>query len=335
MTNRTVFAKEKIFYSALICILVICCFSSADAQKSKRQSSQTQPIKLPAVYVEDRFYVQPVTTGGAKLNFFTDTGGGLFIFAAAAEQLKLAKTSVKGDDGKTFETVALPAFKPAATIPELVGGERLFVFSSAEKSAIFADWTGMLGQKWFAGRVWTFDYLKKELLLRAPGDLPKHAAAHRVQLGFQTNGAGKRQANYPRINVTIDDEPIDLLFDTGASTELSAGALTALKDNRPAVRAASFVTASIFEKWRKKHPEWRVIEKSNPSGSEAMIEVPQITVAGFAAGPVWFTRKPDANFHVYMSQFMDKTIEGALGGSALKFFRVTVDYPNAVAVFEQ
>lgn len=32
---------------------------------------------------------------------------------------------------------------------------------------------------------------------------------------------------------------------------------------------------------------------------------------------------------------MDQQAEGALGGSALHFFRVTVDYPNAVAAFEK
>jgi hypothetical protein len=328
--------KRKFLYSATLFAAALCFALTANTQNSKTQTSQTKPVKLPAVYVEDRFYVQPVMLDGTKLNFFTDTGGGIFVFAAVAENLKLVKTSVKGDDGKTFETVSLPAFKPDATIPEPLGTNgRLYVVPALEKSAIFDDWTGMLGQTWFAGRVWTFDYLKKQLLLRASGDLPKHSVEHRVKLGFPTNKAGKRAANYPRIGVIIDGEPIDLLFDTGASTELSASALSALKDNRPAVRGTSFIVASVFEKWRKKHSDWRVIEKSNLSGSEAMIEVPRITVAGFTVGTVWFTRKPDPNFHVYMSQFMDKRIEGALGGSALKYFRVSVDYPNAVAVFER
>jgi hypothetical protein len=52
-------------------------------------------------------------------------------------------------------------------------------------------------------------------------------------------------------------------------------------------------------------------------------------------GPVWFTRRPDRNFHEYISSMMDARVEGALGGSALHFFRVTVDYPGRVAVFQQ
>jgi len=48
---------------------------------------------------------------------------------------------------------------------------------------------------------------------------------------------------------------------------------------------------------------------------------------------VWFTQRPDRSFHSYMAQWMDKPTDGALGGSALQYFRITVDYPNAVAVF--
>jgi len=64
-----------------------------------------------------------------------------------------------------------------------------------------------------------------------------------------------------------------------------------------------------------------------------MIEVPALTVAGFTVGPVWFTARPDRAFTEYMSQWMDRRVVGALGGSALQYFRVTVDYPNRRATF--
>jgi hypothetical protein len=69
-------------------------------------------------------------------------------------------------------------------------------------------------------------------------------------------------------------------------------------------------------------------------GAAPIIEVPAITIAGFTVGPVWFTRRPDAAFHEYMSQWMDRRVEGALGGSALRWFRIVVDYPGARAAFE-
>lgn len=134
----------------------------------------------------------------------------------------------------------------------------------------------------------------------------------------------------------VDGETLDLLFDTGATTNLSPEAVQALDDNRPAARATCFIAAVHFEKWRKQHPDWRGIEKADiiGNGREPMIEVPLVSIAGHKVGPVWFTRREDKNFHEFMSQWTDKQVEGALGGNALHRFRITVDYPNAVAHFE-
>jgi hypothetical protein len=297
--------------------------------------SPGKPLVLPARYDEHRFYVEPVTIEGNKLSFFTDTGGGLFVFSDVVDRLKIPILKFE-ENGRPLEYIELPKFKEGTSIPPPLGSRgRLFVFTAGQRRSLDRDWSGMLGQQWFADRVWTFDYPNKRLLLRSDGDLPEGDARHRVTLGFQTNAAGKRTTHFPRIQASIDGETLDLLFDTGASTELTETALAALSDKRPAIRATSFITANVFEKWRKRHPQWRVIEGAEKGSNEAMIEVPKIEVAGYAVGPVWFTRRADKNFHEYMSQWMDKRIEGALGGNALYHFRVSVDYPRALAVFEK
>ena len=89
----------------------------------------------------------------------------------------------------------------------------------------------------------------------------------------------------------------------------------------------------MFERWRKRHPDWRVIANADAVPGMSAIEVPRLSVAGFDVGPVWFTQRPDRSFHSYMAQWMDKPTDGALGGSALQYVRVTVDYPNGIAVF--
>jgi len=66
-----------------------------------------------------------------------------------------------------------------------------------------------------------------------------------------------------------------------------------------------------------------------------LIQVANVRVAGHDTGPAWFATRPDGNFHNYMSQWMDKRVEGALGGSALQSFRITVDYPGGAATFER
>ena len=135
----------------------------------------------------------------------------------------------------------------------------------------------------------------------------------------------------------VDGQEISLLFDAGASTELTEAARPQLHDGRPALRATSFITASVFNRWHERHPDWPVIENADEgSGSgQVMIKVPHLEVAGRPVGPVWFTRRPDKNFREWMSQWMDKTIDGALGGNVLGHFRVTVSYPEELAIFEE
>lgn len=307
-----------------------------------QKQGEGAPLILPARYDEHRFYVEPVTPEGVKLNFFTDTGGGLFIFSDVVERLKIPVERSEGDGGRPMTTVMLPKFKEGVGIPAPLGSrERLFIMPHGERQWMSQDWSGMLGQQWFAGRVWTFDYPNRRLLLHPTPDA--HAAGagkaehaeHRVALGFKTKATGERALDFPRIPITVEGETLDLLFDTGATTRLTEAALASLKDGSAAVRATSFITTTVFEKWRKQHPQWRVVEQAEMGSNEAMIEVPKVTVGGYTVGPVWFTRRADKNFHEYMTQFMDKRIEGALGGNALRHFRVRVDYPRAVAVFEK
>lgn len=319
---------KTVLYSFLLS--AFCHFASAQ--------SLNNPLRLPVRYDEHRFYVEPVTAGGVRLSFYTDTGGGTFIYKASAERLKLAATLIAKEGDTELFGVTLPEFKPEATIPlALNENGKILVWSPPPAEIFRAKGDGMLGEKWFGGRVWTFDYPRRQLLIRATGDLPKQKAAHRVSLGFKNDNDGKRAINFPRIQVEIDGEILDLLFDTGAMTTLSDAAHSALNDNRAKVRATSFITASTFEKWRKRHPDWRVIEQADEIGKlrEPMIEVPKIKIAGYEIGPVWFTCRRDGNFHQFMSQWMDKKVEGAIGGNALRHFRITVDYPNAIAVFEK
>jgi len=108
---------------------------------------------------------------------------------------------------------------------------------------------------------------------------------------------------------------------------------SALLDDGPPVRGTSFVTHSLFEVWRTRHPDWRVVENADAYGGEAMIQVPVVHLAGYDVGPVWFTRRSDANFHEYLSQWMDQRVDGALGGSVFQYFAMVVDYPRARAYF--
>src|SRR5262249_1985416 len=177
------------------------------------------------------------------------------------------------------------------------GGKLLVVPYEGEARSIappdasgFPRAAGFLGQGWFAGRVWTFDYPARRLFLRSPGDLPAVAPEHRVALGFQTGPDGRRTSHFaPLPALALAAPTLDCLVDTGATTFLTDAALQALNDGRPGERAASFVTTSSFARWHRQHPDWRVVETAEKGSNEAMIEVPAVRVGGCTVGPVWFT----------------------------------------------
>ena len=50
----------------------------------------TEFTRLPATFIGHRIFVQPVTSDDVQLNFYTDTGGGMFIEPATVHRLGLA-----------------------------------------------------------------------------------------------------------------------------------------------------------------------------------------------------------------------------------------------------
>lgn len=297
------------------------------------------PYTLPATLESGRFFVTPATAeNGTKIRLFTDTGGGFFLGESSARalgaELDETKLTAPPSDGAEPQMVPWPAWSESAWIPAARSRPPLApVMRTPPHMEDLAG--GMLGGPWFGGRCWEFDYAAGTLRLLPDGALPKVADAHRIPLGFQKDAAGKHTAHFPRIAVRIDGEVIDLLFDTGASTRLTPETLKAIDDGQAASRATGFIIASVAKRWRAAHPDWPSIEAAETGTGAAMLQVPSIDVAGYSTGPVWFTVRPDPNFHEYMSQWMDRRVDGALGGNALAGFRVTVDYPSETATFER
>lgn len=287
------------------------------------------PTVLPAKFDANLVRVTPETTDGKTITFYTDSGGGLFLTDAAVKRLGLATETQKGEgEQPAMEVVRLPAFKPNAAIPPPLGNDgRIGVMPAAMAAKNDFTEDGMLGEAWFGGRVWTWDYPAGRLVLEGSEWKPD-AAATRVPIGLR-----KGETNFPRIAIRVDGEAFDVLLDTGAMTTLKPEALTKLGDNGPAHRATSMIVDSRFDAWRKKHPDWRVIEGAQDRTNAAMIEVPDVEIGGAKVGPVWFTLRPDKNFHEYMSGMMDGRVDGAIGGNALSHFVMTVDYPGAAAYF--
>ena len=296
---------------------------------------------LPSRFEAGLVYVTPVTPSGESLLLYTDTGGGLFLHEAAAKRLGLEMAPAneaqqqEGELPPGARLTRLPAFATGKSIPAPSGHEgHLMVMPAAMGGSMpgMRQIDGMLGQAWFAGRIWTWDYPGKQLRIEADG---WRAASdmQRIPLGFKSGDAGERLTDFPRMEIKVDGQPLPMLLDTGAMTVLTTDAHQILADGLPPDRATSMIADSIFQAWRKAHPDWRVIEKAQRGTGAAMIEVPEVEIAGRRIGPVWFTQRPDHAFHQYMSAMMDARVDGAIGGNAFEHFVMTVDYPNAAAYF--
>src|SRR5437763_10209704 len=178
-----------VFVLSLVTVTITISAGAQTARvKAAQKASEPQPGKpvvIPTRYDAHRFVATPVTANNVQLSLFTDSAGGLFLYADTAERLKLSIVTLSQKEHEGVRIVGLPNFKSGAMIPPPLGSlfeMRLFVFPRrAENDHGEIDrGDGMLGQQWFAGRVWTFDYPKQVLLWRAAGDLPPHEKSHEV-----------------------------------------------------------------------------------------------------------------------------------------------------------
>ena len=291
-----------------------------------------KPLTLPAKLDAGLFYLHPRTRDGTELRLYSDTGGGLFFTGSGSAKLGVAVDAKATADHP--QRVPWPEFDARAWIPQPGGTQRGMPVMPKPSPPAAPVIDGLLGGAWFGGRSWQFDYPRGQLRLLANGSLPRVPVAHQVRLGFQKGQDGQPTTHFPRIPVRIDGETLQLLFDTGATLRLSPEAAREL-DQGPTHRAGSFITATVLERWRERHPHWRVIENADAYGKLRIIEVPSLELGGYEVGPVWFAERRDQDLHDYMSQWMDQRVDGAIGGNAMRTLRISVDYPAGLAVFER
>lgn len=284
---------------------------------------------LPTVYEAGHFYATPETVDGQKLKLLVDTGGagggGRYVLTAGTvKHLRLPTHTCDG-----AKVASLPHFKSSQSLPPPVA-------PYCGQVAIIGG-IDILGAGYLPGRVWTFDYPAQRLTLEGSA-WQAAPAAHRTPLGFPHNSEGGQSSGFARITIRVDGQPLDMLLDTGATAHPTAAGEKA--SGTPTVNGegvTSYITTSVLERWHKAHPTWRVVADGDdlfgPKQATRLIEVPNVEIAGWSVGPIWFTERPDHNFHDVMSSYMDKQVEGAVGGNVFRHFVMTIDYPHEAAYF--
>lgn len=287
--------------------------------------------ELPSQFEDNLIFFTPKLKDGTELRVFTDTGGGLNIISKdLSDKYGWPIYEVKDGDSSLYLT-DMPEFTKDSTIP--MAGLNNFLegrlaVMEMKKLRQNIDYDVLLGGRWHAEKIIDFDYPSKRVShLDALPDITKF---NKISLGFQKNDKGSYTTAFPSIDIEVEGQAIPMLFDTGASAWPSEQVKELLRPKHKRI-ASSFIASNIFDKWVEDHSDWLVIENGCMYSKESMIRVPEIKIGDKIVGPVWFTRRPDRNFHDFMSKMMDRRVEGALGGSALQYVRVIVDYPSEVA----
>lgn len=296
---------------------------------------------VPTVYEAGHFYATPETTDGQKLRLLVDTGGGggagmYWITGSAVKRLGLKTRTCKVDDD-SLSVASVPDYKPGLGLPPPLKSRSPCGNTLLIGARNYPAGDGQLGAGYLPGRVWTFDYPGHRLIAEGSSWQPD-PRAHAAKLGFARNAKGGITTGFARIAVRVAGRKINMLLDTGATAHPTKAGEQA--SGTPTVNGegvTSYIVHSVFERWHMQHPDWRVINNADdvfgPSHTTRIIEVPEIRIAGWTIGPVWFTERPDASFHKFMAQWMDQAPDGAVGGNVFRHFVMTIDYPDASAYF--
>ena len=309
-------------------LLLVCALQAHAAAPSSKQI-------LPSEFRYDRIFLTPRLLDGTKVTFYTDSGGGFnAISNAIVARQKWATSELDaGNEGK-MQLVDFPAFATGAAIPPPVrdpGLQGRLVSVDTQHFEFERGQDGFLGNRWFGDKVLELDYPGRSMSVLQGWQPNATQQQHRSALTFKAPPA----FNFPRMRIEVDGKPIEVLFDTGATFNLTTASAAEFALPASTLIAGSFITKTRFEEWAAHHPDWKVLTAADQLGKTAMpmIRVAEVKIAGWTVGPVWFSQRPDPNFLKFMSAMMDQPIEGAIGGSAFKYFTVVADYPGKSAYF--
>ena len=306
-------------------------------------STAQPPTLLPSHFLSgERITLKIATVTGDTIIGYCDSGGGFTaVFPNAIDRLHLqssVKTLSMGTQSVGY--ISFDALVQDKSIPPMIVTstspvkEPIFLMPDTatlrREGQIPED--AFLGQFFFLGKSWTFDYPRRQVWVHTP--LTRNAQTTVMeQVGFRKSASGEKIFGHPSMKMIVEGDTLDVLFDSGAMFTLSANAQSALHRSEQTI-GGSFIARSVFDKWHAQHPDWTITPQAD-AGAD-IIEVPRVVIGNnVTVGPVLFSVRPDEVWSRGMVRSMDKVVKGALGGSAFKYLKVTIDYNSELVAFSK
>lgn len=124
-----------------------------------RSVESTEPCLLPAEFHRDTVFVYPTTMQGHRLELYVDSAGGDWIYTSTANAIGARHIVAATETG--WGSAELPQLRPEAWIPPPQPDGVILLNPDAPDPGDVrppVGASGMLGQRWFADRVWEIDY---------------------------------------------------------------------------------------------------------------------------------------------------------------------------------
>jgi hypothetical protein len=313
----------------------------------------SKPVLVPSSFINgERFYIKIPTVKGDTVLGFGDSGGGISMtFLPVIDKLglqsKVKWALLKGlmplryilfDDLVKDENIPRPLSLRGMVLRTPVSSVSLpFLYILPTDGDVkfliqMMSCDLFLGQNFFMGKSWTFDYINRQIWVNTPIAASEEGKPGVQRIGFKKNSNHENVYGHASMFIEVSGEIIEVLFDTGATIVLSENGKKMFNTTAKTI-GGSFIAASFFDKWRKEHPDWKYYEKADMDRD--IIEVPNVRIGGYDVGLVLFAKRNDENWSRDMIGTMDKVVKGAIGGSALKYLKVTVDYNSELIRFEK
>lgn len=291
---------------------------------SRSVTAQVAPpdsVTVPMLLEGDRVFVgltfEAADGSRREARFWIDTGGGGFLLTETlAHDLGLEWGEPREQEGRKFAR-ALEAPAPfLGHFPLEIVDDRVFVIPGADD--LLPDAAPGSAEGFIPGHVLAryqvvFDYPNGLFTLARPGILDLEGEALPMPVS--------EQMGFPRTEIRVAGETYGLLLDTGASFTM--------------------VSETVLKDWGEGHPAWPRYDGAFGDAAtlggqtlETMF-VPEATWGGLPIQEFGVVSQQEGVFERGMSRMMTRPIIGALGGNALKHFRIELDYPNQTLYLSQ